>query len=321
MYQFFANPLAYPTLRQLGGDEGELRHLSGAPERFYGTKKSPGLPLLINGTGLFEYGALHFSYVLDTYDIQYGALHFSYILGGIVDGTVVETASAVEVSAASAIFQSLVGASSGVAAFAATFGRDVDALVLEAGVASDVVTLNQTVYAAVESMLGAVMVPRAQGQDNPVWVVNTGLWAATRFSNYPFNSYAEIDGRFYGASEDGLYELTGETDAGANIDASAMLRRSREQSSQQKRVDRVYLHGTSDKRLEVRVITPTGDVHRYRTEVDLGDEVTVQRVKLGRGLMAQYWMLEVRNYAGGDMTLDQIEIVSLHTTRKIRRER
>ena len=322
MYHFFTNPMAYPHLRQYGSDEGELRHISGSPERSYWNKRSPGLPFLINGSGLYEYGALHFSYVLDAYAIEYGALHFSYILGGIVEAVVSESAATVDsVSAAGSLYQSLVGASTGAVASTASVGKLVDTTVTEAGVATSSVALNMTLHALVESTAEAVLYVRVQGEETPVWVVNTGLWAATRFENYPFDSYARIGDRYFAASPDGLFELTGATDAGSPISSSFMLKRDRAQSSQQKRVDRVYVHGTSDKKVEVRVVTPQGDVYAYKSEVDLGDEVTVQRVKLGRGLVAQYWQLEVRNVSGGDLEVDQIEVVSLHTTRKIRRER
>lgn len=322
MYHFFANPLTYPTLRQYGSDEGELRHISGSPEFSYWNKRSPGLPFLINGSGLFEYGALHLSYLLDAYVIQYGALQFSYMFGGIVEGSLSETAAITSpVSAAGSLYQSLISANNGVVTSTGAVGKLVDTAVTNTAAVASTTTASMTLYALVASAAEAAMFVRVQGEEVPVWVVNTGLWAATRFENYPFDSYARIGDRYFAASEEGLFELTGATDAGSPISSSVMLKRDRAQSSQQKRVDRVYVHGTSDKKVEVRVVTPQGDVHAYKSEVGLGDEVTVQRVKLGRGLVAQYWQLEVRNVSGGDLELDQIEVVSLHTTRKIRRER
>lgn len=320
-FHFGATPQTFPLFRTFGEDESNLWHLSGAPSmRSVWKKRTPGLPMLINGSGLYEYGALHFSYALETYTVHYGALHFSYILGGIVEGTLTESAAAADTLSAAGSLYYMLAASVGVGASAADRGLLVDTGVEEEADFSDTLVLNQTIEALVESSVEAVMFVRVMGEEIPVWLVNTDLWAATRFTNHGFDSYAKIGDRYFAASEDGLFELTGDTDDGENIEASIMPKRDRAGTSQQKRVDRVYVHGTSDQKLEVRVVTPD-DTYTYRTEVDLTDEVTVQRVKIGRGLVASYWQFEVRNLNGGDMSIDQIEVVSLNTTRKIRRER
>jgi len=322
-FRFSATPLTTPLLRSFGEDESLLWHISGAPTlRAYWTKRSPGMPMLINGTGLHEYGALHFSYALDTFVVSYGALHFSYILGGIVEGDLSEVGNiTASMTAAGTLFQTLVAASTANATSSATTGKHVDGTSTSVAAIVDATVGNQTLHTLISSSIGAAMYVRVQGAETPVWMVNTELWAATRFTNYGFDSYADIGGAYYGVTDAGLYKLAGETDDGVNIDASLMLRRGSYDSSQQKRVDRVYVHGTSDRKVEVRIITPLNDVHTYRSELELGDKVTAQRVKLGRGLIAQYWQFEVRNIAGDDLGVDKIEVVSLHTTRKIRRER
>lgn len=321
MFHFGVHPQVFPHLPTFGNDETWLYHVSGAPAmRGYWNARVPGLPMLINGTNLYEYGALHIAYALQTYLVETGALHFSYILGGIVEASLAESAESTDaLSAAGSLFQSLVAASSMSGSMSVAHGKNVDAELEEDGAFSDTLILNQTVYALITEALEAVMYVRVQGEQVPVWVVNTENWGATRFDNYSFNSFAKIGDQYYGASDDGLFELDGETDAGEEIDASALFRRDRAGSSQQKHVDRVYVHGTSDNKVEVRVVAPDGKLYAYRSEVELGDEVTVQRVKIGRGLVAQYWQMEVRNVAGGELNVDQIEVVSLHTTRKIRR--
>lgn len=320
-FHFGATPQLQPIFLNYNEQEATLWHLSGAPSmRGVWKKRTPGLPMLINGSGLYHYGALHFSYGVETYTVHYGALHFSYILGGIVEGTLIESVGAADTLSAAGSLYYMLAASAGVGASAADRGLLVDTGVEEEADFSDTLVLNQTIEALVESSVEAVMFVRVMGEEIPVWLVNTDLWAATRFTNHGFDSYAKIGDRYFAASEDGLFELTGDTDDGENIEASIMPKRDRAGTSQQKRVDRVYVHGTSDQKLEVRVVTPD-DTYTYRTEVDLTDEVTVQRVKIGRGLVASYWQFEVRNLNGGDMSIDQIEVVSLNTTRKIRRER
>jgi hypothetical protein len=322
-FHFGATPQLQPIFFTHGEVEASLWQISGAPSmRNVWKKRTPGLPMLINGTGVYEYGALHFSYALETYTVHYGALQFSYILGGIVNADLSETAAASDsLSAAGSMYQALVAASAAATTSTAAAGKLVTGEVEEEAVIQGTTILNQTLHVLASSSMAAVAFVRVQGEETPVWLVNTDLWAATRFTNFSFDSYARIGDRYFAASPDGLFELTGDTDDEEQIDASVMLPRDRSGTSQQKRVDRAYVHGTSDKKLEIRVITPSGDVHAYKSEVELGDEVTVQRVKIGRGLVAQYWQFEARNVAGGDLSIDQIEVVSLHTTRKIRRDR
>ena len=319
MYHFFTNPMAYPHLRQYGGGEGELRHISGAPERSYWNKRSPGLPFLINGTGLYEYGALHFSYALDAYGITYGALHFSYILGGIVEASIDTAVAATGSASALGVYESLVAASTAAATSLASTGKTVDGSIDAAVAVTGSMAVNATLHALMESAVEAVFFVRIAGETYPAWAVNLSSFAPTRYENYNFNSFAKIGGLDLGASADGLYELGGDDDDGTQIDASIMLGRDPRGSGQVKRSRRVYLHGTSDDKLEVRVVEPDGTVYAYQTELALDENITVQRAKLGRGLAASYFQLEVRNVNGGDFAIEQIEVVSLHTQRKVRR--
>ncbi len=307
-------------LNSFGDVYGNFNHVSGAPSmRAYWNKRSPGLPLLINGTGIYEYGALHLSHALDAYTIEYGALYLSYILGGIVEGTIASTAAATSVVSAICTFNSLVAASTGASESAATIQKIIDEVIAETAAATSAAIANLTLYALIESTASAVFYVRIDGQSYPVWVVNAETFAASRYTNFDFNSFGTINGRSYAANEDGLYELTGDDDAGTDIAASIILGRDRRGSAQVKRSNRVYLHGTSANKLELRVVTDQGDIYTYVTEQELSDYVTAQRVVLGRGLTAHYWQLEVRNKAGADFELEQIEVVSLHTSRKIKR--
>ena len=86
-----------------------------------------------------------------------------------------------------------------------------------------------------------------------------------------------------------------------------------------KRIARAYVHGTSDDKIRIRVVDDAGAIHEYESERFLSDRITTQRVKLGRGLTANYWQLEVRNKAGGTLEIEQIEVVSLNTERRIKR--
>lgn len=319
MFHFYSSPLAMPQMRQTGGNEGELRHISGNASPAYWSKRTPGLPLLINGTGIYEYGALHFSYALDAYAIEYGALHFSYILGGIVEASIDTAVAATGGMSALGVYESLVAASTAAATSLASTGKTLDGSIDAAVAVTGTMAVSATIHALMESAVEAVFFVRIAGETFPAWAVNLSSFAPTRYENYNFNSFAKIGGLDLAASTDGLYELGGDDDDGTQIDASIMLGRDQRGSGQVKRSRRVYLHGTSGDKLEVRVVDEAGEIHAYKTELSLSDTVGVQRVVLGRGLTANYWQLEVRNTNGGDFAIEQIEIVSMHTDRKVRR--
>lgn len=319
MFHFGAGPSIFPHLRLTGGDESTLWHISGSPSFAYWKRRTPGLPLLINGTGLYEYGALHFSYALETYTVHYGALHFSYILGGIVEASIDTAVAATGSMSALGVYENLVAASTAAATSVASTGKTLDGSIGAAVAVTGSMTVNATLHALMESAVEAVFFVRIAGETYPAWAVNLTSFAPTRYENYNFNSFAKIGGLDLGASTDGLYELGGDDDDGTQIDASIMLGRDPRGSGQVKRSRRVYLHGTSEDKLEVRVVEPDGTVYAYQTELALDENITVQRAKLGRGLAANYWQLEVRNVNGGDFAIEQIEVVSIHTQRKVRR--
>ena len=294
---------------------------AGAPTRIgFSPRNSLGNPFLINSTGIYSYGALHFSYLLDAFTASYGALHFSYLLGGLVEASMDSTAATTsDFSAAGTTFQALVAASAGAVTDAFSAGKLVDGAMASTGAAAGIMTANLTLYALMESTANAVFYVRIEGQEYPVWVMNTENFAPSRYTHFNFNSFARVGNRYYGANATGLYELTGGTDDGTDIAASIMLGRDRQSSDKVKRIARAYIHGTSRDKLQIRVVDKDGAVYEYESELSLSDNITAQRVKLGRGLAANYWKLEVRNRSSGAFEIVQLEVVSLNTQRKIRR--
>lgn len=144
------------------------------------------------------------------------------------------------------------------------------------------------------------------------WVVNTETRAFVKYRNFPFNSFAKIGNRYFGASGDGIYELTGDDDAGEPI--NAVLRGGLDDlgSSLLKRHPAAYIgyRGDNQMVLKVRVMQaqPNGDLqpeeHWYRMEPRQANALRVNRVKLGKGLKSTYWGWELVNIDGADFEVD-----------------
>ena len=74
------------------------------------------------------------------------------------------------------------------------------------------------------------------------------------YSNYNFNSYGEHEGKYYGANEDGIAELTGDTDNGDEIHSGLKIGPTNLGSLLKKRLRSVYLGAyNNDAKIKVEI--------------------------------------------------------------------
>lgn len=179
-----------------------------------------------------------------------------------------------------------------------------------ATVAGDPVT---TLRAIDELADGAVLycALRLGGVDYQGWVLNTQLRAVTEYRNVPFDSFAILGGRTYAAGDGGIFEMTGDTDNGQQIEAWFRPFLTNFGTQKMKRVTDVWL-GTSSTGLFVKVHTKnprTGEMEEdiYPVEHFHGDGADKGRVRVGRGLTSNWWTLTVSNVAGAAFEVDTIE--------------
>ena len=153
------------------------------------------------------------------------------------------------------------------------------------------------------------------GQNVSVWSVNAETGASAAYEDYPFNSFATIGGRHFGAASDGIYELVGDDDAGVPIQAHLNLGQRNFGTSKLKAMPYAYLGVASDGLMVVRVTTE-GASYTYKARA-ASAEMQTQRVDFGRGLRANYFTLELMNENGADFDLDVIELAATPLTRRI----
>lgn len=152
---------------------------------------------------------------------------------------------------------------------------------------------------------------RLGGMDYQGWVLNTQLRAVTEYRNVPFDSFAVLGGRTYAAGDVGIFELAGDTDNGAPIDAWFRPFLTNFGTQKMKRVTDIWL-GTSATGLFVKVHTrdpATGKMTEdvYPVQHAHGDGTDKGRVKVGRGLTSNWWTLTVGNVAGAPFEIENIE--------------
>lgn len=155
------------------------------------------------------------------------------------------------------------------------------------------------------------------------WVVNSETFAAWKYENYPFNSFAEVDGRYYGLTDTGLYELTGNDDAGTDIDAAIRTGLVRLGNTMLTGCPRAYLGYTSDGALLLKTfITRNGKKSEghytleARPSPDASDAPSQMPTKMDRFARSTYWQFELQNVDGSDFQLDDMAVLPVLLRRR-----
>lgn len=145
------------------------------------------------------------------------------------------------------------------------------------------------------------------------WAINTRSGAVTEYNNYTFNSFAQLGDRYYGASDNGLYELLGDNDDGTNIVATIKSGFAQWAGSKFTMFKGVYLgvHGSGT--FVLKLIT--GDNKTYTYTVNAQSQKTT-KIVTGKGLRARYWAFELTS-SGQDFDLDTIEFVPIVADRRV----
>jgi hypothetical protein len=145
------------------------------------------------------------------------------------------------------------------------------------------------------------------------WVVNTENAAVTEYSNYAFNSFAQMGYKYLGASSSGLYELNGDTDSGTDIISVIKTGLSQIGGSRFTMFKAAYLgvRGGGDYVLRLE----TGDGRYYDYNV-IAQDMQTTKIRLGKGLRARYFSFQLTS-AGQDFDLDSVEFVPIMAQRRV----
>lgn len=118
------------------------------------------------------------------------------------------------------------------------------------------------------------------------WVFSGVDYKPSIYSGYNFNSYCEFGGKIYGASEEGIFELSGKTDNGADIHTGFILGPHNLGVNNKKRLRSIHL-GNKNIAARMRVTIDT-------TSKDFS--VTNGKAKITRNLMGEEVTLEIADF-------------------------
>ena len=146
------------------------------------------------------------------------------------------------------------------------------------------------------------------------WAYNLNTGAGSFYEGFRFNSFALIDGEYYGANEAGIFRLGGDADDSAPIDMTITLGTSNLGSSRVKRVPAAYVGAESGQPL-VLTCRVEGQEYRYMFSRATAT-MAPAKVQIGKGLAGVYWQLELSNTAGADAEIDALELLVAPSDRR-----
>ena len=154
-----------------------------------------------------------------------------------------------------------------------------------------------------------------------VMVVNTQTDAVSTYENFPFNSFCEIGGVYYGASASGVSQIdVGDTDAGTSIAAGLSTGLLDFKESHLKRVIDAYM--TLRTTGGLTLATTVDEAARYSTVrttmVPQGTAALMQRrVPMSKGLQGKLWQFELHNVAGADFDFGHLGVNVAPSARRV----
>lgn len=166
---------------------------------------------------------------------------------------------------------------------------------------------------ALGGRLGAAAIGR-------VFCMNAATGGTTEYTGYTFNSVAKIGGRYYGANEQGLFLLEGETDNGTPIAANFGFGQLDFGAAQMKTLSYCYL-GTKagQMRLTIDALVCGKPAQFSYPSRRHGETMRGVRFDLGRGMKSTYVMPTFSNIDGNDFEVDTVRFMAAGSSRRIQK--
>ena len=150
-------------------------------------------------------------------------------------------------------------------------------------------------------------------------LMNTESAALSWYDNYGFESLISWQGKGYAVGVDGIYELTGDTDAGEKIKSRVISGFTDFSAAQTKRLDNMYFGYTSPGQLAVtaEVLESGSPPVTYLLEPRTASAPRNSRVTPGKGLWGRYWRLAISNVDGVDFEVRDASVDIAVSARRV----
>lgn len=187
--------------------------------------------------------------------------------------------------------------------------------------AEDSVELSARLLASLVDSVGIFALLKTPSEIAQGWAVNTeGAMPVSEYDNFNFNSLAEYKGVVYGTSDEGLYVMGADDDAGTPIAAELTSLFLDMGTSRMKRIRAAYLGYTSTGDLVMKVRSfACGQLTEnwYKAKTAGTEAPHGGRMLVGQGMKSRYWQFELVNINGADFEIDQIELYPIMLNRRV----
>lgn len=149
------------------------------------------------------------------------------------------------------------------------------------------------------------------------YAMNIRNGAVTEYDNYPFNSFAVVGGRPYGASAEGVFRLEGDDDAGDPI--AALVRTGILNFESLTKVPNGWIMLKSDGEMMMKTVVMDGGQKKenwYKMKARPEGEPVESRFDIAKGLTGTYWQWELANMDGAYFELDVVKVWPLRLQRR-----
>lgn len=148
-------------------------------------------------------------------------------------------------------------------------------------------------------------------------VLNLSNSALSEYNNYGFNSFAYFNGRYLGATSTGIFTLTGSSDNGTKIQATARTGLQDGGTANRKGIEDAFIGLATEGILTAKVIGDDNREYAGRPVQPRNDGIVTERVRFGKGIRSRYLGIEIENKAGCDFTIENAELIIVPLMRKI----
>jgi hypothetical protein len=159
------------------------------------------------------------------------------------------------------------------------------------------------------------------------WCMNMRNFGVTEYTDYEFTSFARLDGKLYGTTSEGIFEITGTNDNGEDIESviesgiaiySGEPREANDISSRKK-----YSHGsyanlrcTGEFAVSVKIDEQDERIYTIDATND-HDGIHRRRIKIAKGVNGYNWQFGFRNIQGSDFHLKEFVNIPVISKRRV----
>lgn len=215
---------------------------------------------------------------------------------------IAETLDVVDASSVIASFIHAIDEGIGLADAASLINR-IGVTIADPLVFTETISSKANLYNLIYDTLALNVTVELNGEVWECYVLNTPKFLPSMYSGFDFNSYCVFEGRAFGANSIGIYELTGDTDAGSEIHTGVIFSQTDFDLFNQKKFRKGYLDisGTSPK-----IVLETERGQRQTYNVDSNGKVTVSSE-----LKSKVWTLSIADFE----SLDGMKLIPIILTK------